>query len=78
MRHIRGNQVVGNDVGKEVEPEQRNLAEDAAFVRNASGQHVVEGGNAVGRHKQQALAVELVHVADFPAGVEVEFRKVCL
>ena len=70
--------MVGNDVGKEVEPEQRNLAQDAALVRNAGGQHIIEGGNAVGGDEQQALVIELVNVADLSAGMKLEVGKVCL
>ena len=75
---IGGDEVVGDDVGEEIEPEQGNLAEDASFVRDAGGQDVVEGGDAVGGDEKQLLVADGVDVADLAAGVKVEIGEVSL
>jgi hypothetical protein len=46
-------------------------------VRDTGRQDVVEGGNAIGGYKEEAVGVEAVDVADFAAGVKLEFRKFC-
>ena len=74
--HIGGDEMVGNDVLEKVEPEQRNLGQNAALVRNAGRQHVVERGNAVGGHEEQVVGVEVVDVADFSARVQFKFGVV--
>jgi hypothetical protein len=45
-------------------------------VRDAGGQDVIEGGNAVGRDEQQLFAIHPVHVSDFTAGVKLEIREI--
>ena len=73
---IGGDQVVRNDVGEVVEPEQGNLAQHASLMRDAGGQNVVESGNTVGGHKKQLLVADAVDVAHLAAGVELEIREV--
>ena len=75
---VGGDQVVGNDVGEVVEPEQGNLAEHASLVRDAGGQDVVEGRDAVGGDEKQLLVADVVDVTHFAAGVKVEIREVSL
>ena len=50
--YIGRDHMVGDDVAKEVEPEKGNLGQHSAFVRNARGQHIVEGGDAIGRDEK--------------------------
>ena len=50
--HVGGDQVIGHNVFKKIEPEQRQLREHPAFVRNSGGQHVIEGRDAVGSYKK--------------------------
>ena len=47
-------------------------------MRNAGGKNIVEGRNAIGGNEQQTLLIEKVHVANFAAGVELQFREVGL
>src|SRR5208282_4411739 len=75
---IRGDQMVGDDVRQEVEPEQRYLAQHTSLMRDAGGEHVIEGGNAVRGDEEQPVSVELVNVAYLTAGVKLEVGKVCL
>jgi hypothetical protein len=64
---IRGAEdVVGNDVFQEFEPEKRELREDAALVGNGRGKDDVEGGEAVGGDDQELVA-EIIDVTDFSA-----------
>ncbi len=60
----------GREVAQKVEPEDGKLGQHAAFVGNAGGQDVVEGGDAV-RGDEQNAAVDAVHVAHFSARMEV-------
>ena len=76
--HIRRDEVVGNNVRKKVEPEQRDLAQHASLMRNAGAKHIIEGRNSVCGHEQQLFAVEFVDVANFSASVKLEVREVCL
>ena len=75
---IGGDQVVGDDVGEVIEPEQGNLAEDASLVGDAGGQNVVEGGDAVGGDEKQLLVADGVDVAHLAAGVKLEIGEVGL
>src|SRR5580692_12618107 len=75
---VGGDEVVGNDVGEVVEPEQGYLAEDVSLVGDAGGQDVVEGGDAVGGDEKQLLVADGVDVADFAAGVKVEIGEISL
>jgi len=45
-------------------------------VGNTRGQDVVEGRNPVGRHKQEAVAIQSVDVPHLPTGVQFEVREV--
>ena len=78
LLHIGGDQMVGNDVFQEIEPEQRELGQHPALLRDAGGQHVVERRDAIGGHEQQVIVVDLVKVANLAAGVQLEVGKVGL
>ena len=67
--------MVGHNVAQELEPEERNLGQHAPLMRDAGGQHIVEGRDAVGGHEEQTIRVEVVHIADFSAGMQFEFGK---
>ena len=71
-------QVVGDDVGEVIEPEEGNLGEHASFVGDAGGQNVVESGNAVGGDEKQLLVADGVNIAHLAAGVKVEVGEVSL
>ena len=75
---VGGDQVIGDDFGEEIEPEQGKLGEDASLVGDAGGQDVVEGRDAVGGDEKQLLIVDGVDVADLAAGVKVEVGEVSL
>ena len=66
--YVGSDEMVGNEVSEKVEPEQGDLREHAALMRNAGCQHVVECGDAIGGNKEQVVAVEIVDVSDFAAG----------
>ena len=78
LMHIGGRQVVGNDVLQEVEPEQGELGQHSTLLRNAGGQHIIECGDPIGRDEQQMIVVDPVNVANFPAGVQLQVRKVSI
>jgi len=63
---IRGDQMIGNNVAQEIEPEQGHLAQHATFVRNACRKDVVEGGYAVRRDDQQPIPI-FINVSHFAA-----------
>src|SRR5580698_10296122 len=67
--HVGGDEMIGNDVLKKIEPEERNLGENSAFVWDSGCQHVVKGGDAVGGHEQQMVSVQVVDVADLSTGM---------
>ena len=56
--------VVRDEVAQEIEPKQRNLREDAAFARNATGEDAIEGRDAVGGDDEQAVLSDRINVAD--------------
>ena len=67
---------------EEVEPEERELGEDLAFVGNSAAQDMVEGGDAVAGDEEKLIAGERVDVADLAAGgegkrAEIGLEKSC-
>jgi hypothetical protein len=70
--YVCRDQVIGDDVGQEVEPEKRNLGEDTAFLGDSGGQNVIKGGNAVGSDEKQLLVVQGIDVPDLAAGMKLE------
>ena len=73
---VGGNQMVGHQIAKKVKPEERELRQHPAFVRNAGGQHVIECRNPVGGHEQQTVRVQQIDITHLAAGVKLEFREV--
>src|SRR5439155_250141 len=57
------------DVLEMLEPEIRDLIEDASLVGDAGRQDDIEGRDAIGGHEQKRLA-EVVHVAYFSSASE--------
>ncbi len=78
MAAVGGNKMIGYQVTKKLEPEKRDLRQHPALVRNTGGEHIIEGGDPVGGDEQQTLLVEEVDVADFAAGMQLQFREVGL
>ncbi len=70
--------MIGNDVLQEVEPEQRELRQHASLLRDAGGQHVIERRDPIGRDEQQVIVIDLVNVANFPAGVQLQVGKISI
>ena len=68
--HVGSDEMIRNDILEEVEPEQRDLRHPA-LVRDASRQHIIEGGDAVGGHEQQVVAIKVINVAHLAAGVQL-------
>ena len=60
--------MIRNDCARPVEPERGDLGEDLALVGDARAEHVVEGGNAIGRDDQQAIA-EIVDIANLSLSI---------
>ena len=73
-RRVRFDQVVRDDLGEAAEPEVRELREDLPLVRDAGREHAVEGGDAVGRDEEEAVA-EVVDVAHLSAARRREPRQ---
>jgi hypothetical protein len=46
-----------------LEPESRKLVKNPSFVRDATGQDNIEGGDAVGRHNEKFI-IQIVNVPD--------------
>src|SRR5882757_3732690 len=76
--HVGGNNMVRREVLQKVEPEQRDLSQHPALMRDAGGQNIVEGRDAVRRDEQQMVAIEIVDVANLAAGVQFQFGVVGL
>ncbi len=76
--HVGRDKMVGDDVLEEIEPEQRQLGQNPALVRDAGGQHIVECGDPVGGNEEQVVAVQVVNVADLAAREQVEVLVVGL
>ena len=70
MCGVCGQEVVRDRVLEQVEPEERELGEDAALVGDAGGEDVVEGGDAVGGDEEKLVVAEVVDVAHLAAGGE--------
>ena len=64
-RHVTGDHVVGDEVGKALEPERGDARENLALVGDLVGKNEVVGADAVGRNHEQAVAavVDVAHLA---------------
>ena len=62
--HVGRDQMVVDDITQQIEPEQRQLREHRALVRDLVFEDVVECGDAV-RGDQQQLVAQVVQVANF-------------
>jgi hypothetical protein len=67
-------------VTEEIEPEERELRQDAALVGDSAAEDVIEGGDAVGRDEEELVVRQSVDIADFAAcgkreGAEVGLKK---
>ena len=69
--------MIRNQIFEQIEPEQRNLRKDIAFVRNAGTQNMIECRNPIGRHQQKS-AIYRVQVAHLAAPEQGNFAKVGL
>jgi len=78
MLDVGGDHMIGDDVRKEVKPEQGNLGEHPPFMRDAGRQDVVKGRNAVGGYEKKVLIIKVVNVAYLAAGVKFEVGEVSL
>ena len=66
-RKLRGAQnMVGNHVVQQIEPEQRELCQHAPFVGNGRGHDDIKRRKPVGGDNQQPVA-EIINVADLAA-----------
>ncbi len=63
---LGGDNVVWNNVGHQVEPEDRKLVKNLSLLRDAFIHDDIESGETIGGHDQQMLA-KIVDVADFAA-----------
>jgi len=68
--------VIGNHIRQELEPEQRNLVQDAAFVRNTCRQNIIKRRNTVAGYEQKLVLVDIVNVSDLTAGLQFEIWKI--
>lgn len=78
MLDVGGDHMIGDDVRKEVKPEQGNLGEHPPFMRDAGRQDVVKGRNAVGGDEKKVLIIKIVNVAYLATGVKFEVGEVSL
>ena len=65
------------DVAQKIEPEDRQLREHPALVRDSGGQDVIECRDPVGGDDQQ-LAVNAINVADFATAVALDAGQIRL
>jgi hypothetical protein len=65
---ISRHQMVGDNIFEEIKPEQRNLRQHPAFVRDAGGQHIIESRDSVSGYEQKLVAAQAIHIAHFAAG----------
>ena len=72
---LGGDDMVRNDIGHPVEPEDRDLVEDLAFLGDAFVHDHVEGGKPIGGHEQQVLT-QVVDVTDFAAVNHLQCRHI--
>ena len=64
---IGGNQVVGDGIAQQIEPEERHLREHAALAGYALGQNAVECRDTI-RGDNEQIPADAVDIADLTAG----------
>ena len=74
IRRVDGNEVVGNDVGKLIEPECRDAVEHLSLKRNLVGKNEVERRNAVGGDHQQVFT-GIVDITNLATGIRTTLHR---
>ena len=74
IRRVDGNEVVGNDVGKLIEPECRDAVEHLSLKRNLVGENKVERRNAVGGDHQQVFT-GIVDITNLATGIRTTLHR---
>ena len=69
---IGGDKMVRRKILQQLEPEQRNLRQNPALMRDAGGKNIVERGDAVGSYEQEVLVIQAVNIAYFAARVQLQ------
>ena len=76
--HVAFDEVVLDEVGELFHPEQGDLVEDDAFVRDRLVHDDVKGGHAVRGDDEQGGVVDIVNIADLTSVEQGEFLDVGL
>ena len=74
IRRIDGDEVVGDDIGKLVEPERRDAVEHLSLKRNLVGKNKVERRNAIGGDHQQVFA-GIVDITNLATGIRTTLHR---
>ena len=74
IRRVDGDEVIGNDVGKLIEPECRDAVEHLSLKRNLVGENKVERRNAVGGDHQQVFA-GIVDITNLATGIRTTLHR---
>ena len=74
IRRVDGDEVVGNDVGKLIEPECRDAVENLSLKRNLVGENKVERRNAVGGDHQQVFA-GIIDITNLATGIRTTLHR---
>jgi len=73
--HLRRQKMRWRQVAQKVEPENRELGQHFALVRDAGGQNVVESRDAVGGDDEKFVA-HAIDIAHFAASMKISARKI--
>src|SRR5438309_1789496 len=68
--------MVSDCVLEEVEPEERELGENSAFIRDTAREHMVEGGDAIRGDEKKLVFTERVDIANLAARGEGERAEI--
>ena len=66
--------VVGQDIGKLIEPEFRNTVQNLTLKGNLIGQDEIESGNTVGSNHQQVVT-GIIDIANLAAGIGTKIHR---
>ena len=74
IRRVDGNEMVGDDVGKLIEPECRDAIEYLSLKRNLVGKNEVKRRNAVGGDHQQVFT-GIVNITNLATGIRTTLHR---
>ena len=78
LRDVGAENVIGDDGLQKIEPEERRLSKNPAFIRNTGAEDMIEGRDAIRGDEEKLVCTRFVEVAYFATSDRLKRREVGL